>query len=210
MKISTDMETVYKNTPENEIPWNHDRPSEQLMELVTSGRIEPCRALDIGCGTGRNAIPLAKLGFDVVGIDIAPTAIEMAERNAEKAGVDIELLVGGPLPGFPEDIGSFGFAYEWNVLHHVMPEDREKWVRNVAGVLDDGAYYLSTCFAEADPYFGGEGKYRETRLGTVLYFSNERELRELFGKHFEVLEHRLFTHAGDGKEHVANWVLMRK
>ena len=84
--------------------------------------------------------------------------------------------------------GPFDFAYDWEVLHHVFPEDRKQYASNVHGVLRPGARYLSVCFSESDTDFGGEGKYRKTPLGTTLYFSSERELRDLFEPLFEILE----------------------
>ena len=67
-----------------------------------------------------------------------------------------------------------------------MPEDRETYARNVASLLNPGAVYFSICFSEEDPQFGGTGKIRMTPIGTVLYFSRESEIRELFSPYFTI------------------------
>src|SRR5579863_978699 len=91
-----------------ELPWDTGEPEPLLVEFVTSGRIQPTRTLEIGAGTGTNAIWLAERGFDVLGIDVAPLAVEQA--TAKLAGRDLhcrfaalDFLAGTP----PED--SFEF-----------------------------------------------------------------------------------------------------
>ncbi|NIN65924.1 MAG: methyltransferase domain-containing protein, partial [Anaerolineae bacterium] len=68
------------------MPWELG-PREELVGLVESGRIAPCRAIDLGCGTGSNAIFLAQHGFEVTGVDFAASAIEKARRRADSCGV---------------------------------------------------------------------------------------------------------------------------
>ena len=52
------------------------------------GITTPLRALDLGCGDGTTAVPLARLGADVVGIDIARNLVEAGNRRAAQAGLD--------------------------------------------------------------------------------------------------------------------------
>src|SRR5262245_55629215 len=64
------------------LPWDTGTPDPQLVEMIESGAIAPGRTLEIGCGTGTNAIFLAKRGFDVLGVDIAENAVNMASAKA--------------------------------------------------------------------------------------------------------------------------------
>jgi methylase of polypeptide subunit release factors len=61
------------------LPWDTGDPEPYLVELIERGTIAPGRALEVGCGTGTNALWLAARGFEVVGIDISPRAIAMAQ-----------------------------------------------------------------------------------------------------------------------------------
>src|SRR3712207_6007173 len=65
------------------LPWDTGTPDPLLVELIESGVISPGRTLEIGCGTGTNAIFLAQHGFDVLGIDISEVAVEKARAKAQ-------------------------------------------------------------------------------------------------------------------------------
>jgi hypothetical protein len=56
--------------------------------------------------------------------------------------------------------------------------------------------------------FGGSGKYRETSIGTRLYFSSEEELRFLFEPRFTILDLSTVQIPGKIGTHVANYVFM--
>src|SRR5262245_31994207 len=64
------------------LPWDTGTPDPMLVEIIESHAIASGRALEVGCGTGTNAIYLAWHGFEVVGVDIAPLAIENARAKA--------------------------------------------------------------------------------------------------------------------------------
>lgn len=58
------------------------------VELLPKGRV-----LDVAMGSGRNAIYLAKMGFDVEGVDVSPEVVNNALESARKAGVTIRTQV---------------------------------------------------------------------------------------------------------------------
>jgi SAM-dependent methyltransferase len=203
------MDRIYRNIPLEEIPWNIESPPDALVELVESGKVKPCKTIDLGCGAGNYAIYLAGIGFDVTGIDISPSAIKIAKQNAEKKRVKCNFLVGDVL-GDLEVKETFYFAYDWELLHHIFPEKRKKYVENVHRILNPRGQYLSVCFNENDPQFGGSGKYRETRLGTILYFSSEDELRGLFEPCFKIKELKTIEIGGKFAPHLANYAFMEK
>ena len=182
------MERIYRKIPLNEIPWNIETPPNVLVELVDSGKVKPCKTIDLGCGTGNYAIYLASAGFDVTGIDISPTAIKIAKENAKKKGIKCNFLVADVLGNLNEVKEKVDFAYDWELLHHIFPEQRRIYIENVYKILNPGGKYLSVCFSEKDPEFGGSIKYRKTRLSTILYFSSEDELRDLFEQYFNIKE----------------------
>ena len=204
------MEDIYRKIPPEKIPWNIETPPDILVRLVRNRRLVPCRTIELGCGAGNYAVWLAQQGFDVTGIDISPSAIELAQENARSQGVQCTFLVADVLGDLPEVKGPFDFSFDWELLHHIYPDDRPRYVANVARLLRPGARYLSICFHENDSQFGGSGKYRTTQIGTVLYFSSEEELRDLFCPHFTILALRAVPIRGKWGDHVANCAFMEK
>jgi SAM-dependent methyltransferase len=68
-----------------EIPWDHSEPPPEIISL--SNELPPGRAIDLGCGTGRACIWLARAGWQVDGIDFVPEAIAIARERVAAAGV---------------------------------------------------------------------------------------------------------------------------
>src|SRR5215470_19319030 len=64
------------------LPWDTGTPDPLLVDMIESRAIVPGRALEIGCGTGTNAIYLAQHGFEVIGVDISPLAVENARAKS--------------------------------------------------------------------------------------------------------------------------------
>jgi len=204
------MDRIYREVPLQTIPWNSETPPEILVDLVRNGKVKPCRAIDLGCGAGNNAIFLASAGFDMMGVDISSRAIEIARENAAMRGIRCTFLVADLLGDLHEIRDPYEFAYDGEVLHHIFPEDRERYVRNVHRMLRQGGKYLSVCFSDEDPQFGGSGKYRKTPLGTTLYFSSEKELRDLFRPYFSIRELQTREVPGKYSPHLAVCAFLEK
>ena len=205
-----DVDRIYQTQPLDSIPWNSANPPDALVELVQEGIVLPCKTIDLGCGAGNYALYLAGLGFDVTGVDSSPTAIKIAVEHAKTQGVLCRFIVADLLGDLHEVTGTFDFAFDWEFLHHIFPEDRETYIKNVHRILNLGATYFSVCFSEKDPQFGGSGKYRKTRIGTTLYFSSESELRELFSPYFVIRDLRTIEVSGEYGPHKAIYALLER
>ena len=210
MSLKEQMDTLYQELTIDRIPWNLEDPPALLVELVESQWVFPCEAADLGCGAGNYAVWLAAKGFQMTGVDISPKAVELAEHLARKKGVACRFLVEDLTGDLSKLDSSFDFAYDWEVLHHIFPNHRRRYIRNVYRLLRPGAGYLSVCFSEHDSDFGGAEKYRKTPLGTTLYFSSETELQELFEPLFLIQELCTVEIIGKYGPHTAVKALMRR
>lgn len=204
------MEKIYKNMAIDDIPWNFKTPPDVLENLVRTGKIAPCKTIDLGCGTGNYAIYLAGEGFDVTAVDISSSAIKIAKNNASQKGIDCNFIVADILGDLKQIQSTFNFAYDWELLHHIFPSDREKYIRDVYRLLNPGGQYLSVCFSEENLQFGRVGKFRKTPLETVLYFSSENELRVLYESFFKIEELKTIEIKGKLSPHKAIYAFMIK
>lgn len=204
MNIREQMERVYSDIPLENIPWNMSEPPQMLVEAVESGKIKPCRVVDLGCGAGNYSVWLAEHRFEVTGLDISRQAIKFADELAARKKVLCTFTACDLLGDLTEFEGDFDLALDWEVLHHIFPEDRSHYVKNVHSLLRPGGVYFSVCFSESDASFGGEGKFRETPLGTTLYFSSEEELRDLLVPSFDILELNIVEIPGKRGPHMVN------
>ncbi len=212
MNLFEQMERIYRDIPLDRIPWHMSEPPALLVEAVETGKITPCKAVDLGCGAGTYTIWMAGRGFDMTGIDFSREAIKHAEDLAVRQRVSCRFAVAdllGDVSGFR---AGFEFAYDWEVLHHIFPEDRSRYVQNVSNMLRPAGRYFSMCFSESDPAFSGRGKIRETPLGTTLYFSSEAELEKLYAPRFRILELTTVEVSGKRGLHMANvaWLEARQ
>ena len=69
---------------EGDLPWDTGVVERNLIEVVDRGVLTHGRILEVGCGTGTNALWLAKRGFDVIGLDLSPNAIARARSKLER------------------------------------------------------------------------------------------------------------------------------
>ncbi|MHC4251967.1 MAG: class I SAM-dependent methyltransferase [Planctomycetota bacterium] len=130
-----------------DLPWDTGTHAEQLERVLGAFGVGPCAALEVGCGTGTNAVWLAGRGFTVTAVDVSESAVEQAREKAADAGVEVTFLAadfvrgagGGPMPGAP-----FGFAFDRGCLHSIdEPAGRMAFAEAVARNLAPGGLWLS-------------------------------------------------------------------
>ena len=151
------------------VPWDPGPYDRHVPRVLADHRIEPGRALDVGCGTGATLVYLAKLGFETTGIDIAPTALEIARRTAGREGVAGNWLVGSFPEEFPPEVlpdDSFDFVIERGFLHmHTMPQEHAPILAGIQRVLRrGGTFYSLAAKREGARGFGGPPKWREDEI----------------------------------------------
>ncbi len=123
-----------KRYESGDTPWDIGKADFNLIQTVTTAAIEPCKALDIGCGTGDNSIWLSQKNFAVVGIDTSEIAIEKAREKASKAKAQCTFLVTdfltNRIAGAP-----FGLAFDRGCFHTVNSDaERLSFAENVAPI----------------------------------------------------------------------------
>ncbi len=130
-------------------PWEGG-PREELVELVGSGRLSLQalrRAVDLGCGSGANAIFLAEHGFDVTGVDFSPVALRKAQAKAVERGVRLRLLRGDLTrlpPRWTED--PFDLLVDYGSLDDLKGSGRRAMAETVVRLSRPGSVFVLWCF----------------------------------------------------------------
>jgi len=120
--------------------WDVGRPSSELRDAVERGVLRPCRVVELGCGTGTNAIYLAQKGFDVTAIDIAPTALRLAEEKARQAGVSVCWVLANVVR--PPRLEPFELVFDRGCYHGVRRQNAAGYVQALKQLTRPGARVL--------------------------------------------------------------------
>jgi SAM-dependent methyltransferase len=122
--------------------WHLSRTSPELLEALADGWIAPPgRVLDLGCGLGVELAALAGRGFEAVGIDTSPVAVERARR----AHPEVEFMVGDVLD-LPFEAESFDVIIDRGCFHAIAGADRSRYEREAWRVLRPGGRFLLRAF----------------------------------------------------------------
>jgi SAM-dependent methyltransferase len=141
-------------------PWVIGEPQPAIVELQRAGRINS-KVLDIGCGTGEHTILLTRLGYDVLGIDFSPHAVEQARANAAEQGVDAHFEVADAMnlsadPGYETVVDS--------ALFHIFDDaDRVRYVSSLHNAVRPGGLVHVLALSDAGRGFGPQVSEAEIR-----------------------------------------------
>jgi SAM-dependent methyltransferase len=166
-----------------QLPWDTGQPEPLLIEFVTSGGIAPAPTLEIGAGTGTNAIWLAERGFDVLGIDLSPLAVERARAKMKERALSCRFaaldFLAAPPPG-----GPFQFVFDRGCFHVFdEPDERQRFAANVAAALAPGGLWLSMIGSSEGPR-RDVGPPRRSACEVMLAIEPELEIVELRSTEF--------------------------
>jgi len=165
-------------------PWDIGRPDFNLADMVTRRPIRNCKILEIGCGTGDNAVWLAQHNFIVAGTDVSEVAIQKAREKASNAKVSCAFFVTDFLnyevPGAP-----FGFVFDRGCFHSFdSDEERDGFAENVAFHLEKGGLWLSIIGSADDPP-RDHGPPQRTAKDIVAPVEPYFEILSLYSSHFD-------------------------
>ncbi len=166
-------------------PWDSGEVSKELIRVLTEERIAPCRMLELGCGTGTNAIHLAQNGFEVTAIDVAPLALEQGRNKARQAGVNVDFREVDVLRA-PELGAPFPLIFDRGLYHSVRTVDLWRFLQTMSCVSQVGGLYLTLTGNANDPADEDKGPPRV----------HAHELCQELAPLFHVLQLREFTFDG--------------
>lgn len=144
-------DAAYAGTP----GWDIGRPQREFVGLDKRGELGQ-RVLDVGCGTGENALYLARQGHDVLGVDFAPRAIRIARAKAYWRDVAAHFLVWDALR-----LGELGLTFDSAIdsalLHCLDGDERRRYVEGLHAALESGGTFFVLCAQAPERAVGEPG-----------------------------------------------------
>ncbi len=134
--------------------WDTGISPPELLDFIDNHN--PGRALDLGCGTGTNAITLAKHGWDVTAVDFVKRAINLARQNAQQYGVKVDLRVEN-VTRLESITGKFDLILDMGCFHSLPPSTRQAYILKIDQLITDSGTFLLYLFMKSVPDWPGPG-----------------------------------------------------
>jgi 2-heptyl-1-hydroxyquinolin-4(1H)-one methyltransferase len=129
-------------------PWSLGEPQPELAALIEQGKFHG-DILDVGCGEAAVSLYLAERGYTTVGLDMSPTAIDLARREAEKRGLTNASFEVADISSFTGYDGRFGTIVDSTLFHSIPVEAREAYQQSIVRAAEPGASYFVLVFDKA-------------------------------------------------------------
>jgi 2-polyprenyl-3-methyl-5-hydroxy-6-metoxy-1,4-benzoquinol methylase len=138
----------FEEEHQDNLLWEIGRAQQEMVDLAQSGEIQGS-ILDIGCGSGENALYLAEIGYSVVGIDCSPTAIARAMLKAHERDLKVTFFVFDALHVAKLGL-NFDTVIDSGLFEVYSDKDRLFYVENLYQVLNPGGRYYMLCTSERE------------------------------------------------------------
>lgn len=115
-------------------------PTAQICDYFERMIPRAGRVLDVGCGQGRDALFLARLGFEVLGIDSAPSGIAQLDQAAKADGLNVRALCVDALHYIPDQ--QFDVLLFDRVLHMLAKHERDQLIRTLVDALNPDGHVV--------------------------------------------------------------------
>jgi methyl halide transferase len=176
-RTATDWDTVYREgTP----PWDVGQPHAELARVLDEYRLHPQTVLEVGCGSGADAILLARRRFEVTAVDCSPIAIERARLRAEQTGAVLRLVLDDVFD-FARTAGQFDLVYDAGLYHSVRRTILERYLDMLWRVTRPGSHFFCLAGAPAEESEDGPAQVTEdeihNELGRLFEFVHLRPMQ---------------------------------
>lgn len=180
MTNQNDLENWESRYQADETPWNKGEASPGLVDFLKESKEKSLagKVLVPGCGFGHDVRAIASPQNEVIGLDIAPSAVSSAQEIPPVAG---ESYICGDLFDLPADLlktwrGSFDWVWEHTCFCAIDPSRRADYAMAVSELLKPGGHLLAIFYLDPGEPDG------EPPFGVTL-----EELDALFGANFEMV-----------------------
>lgn len=147
-------------------PWDSGIPSTELIRVIEDGGFPGTTVLEMGCGTGTNAIELARRGYTVTAIDVVDLAIQQARDKARQAGIVVDFRLGSVTQ---VDLGGpYDCLFDLGLYHGIRNRDLSGFRRILTKVSRTGTRWLCLAGNARESLADGPPVVREETIRTEL------------------------------------------
>jgi SAM-dependent methyltransferase len=161
-------------------PWDTGRPAGELVRLVQRGVLQPGTTLELGCGTGADAIYLSRRGFEVTAVDSSPLAVERARTRAEDEDALVRFVLADAFE-FAPTAGQFDLVFDAGFYHFIRRVDLERFLDLLWRVTRPGSQYLTLAGSADETAEGGPPRVAQeeihSELGRLFEFCHLKPFR---------------------------------
>lgn len=170
--VDFDFESVYRGESAQlgegvRPPWSLGEPQPELATLIEQGKFHG-DILDVGCGEAAISLALAERGHTTVGLDLSPTAIDLARREAARRGLTNASFEVADISAFTGYDGRFGTIVDSTLFHSMPVELREGYQQSIVRAAAPGASYFVLVFDKAAIPQGPPNAVTEDELRAVV------------------------------------------
>lgn len=153
-------------------PWDIGEAQPAVRRLADGGAFAGT-VLDAGCGSGENALHIASLALDVLGVDVAETALSIARKKAEARGLEADFVVADALR--LDRLGRvFDTVLDCGLFHTFDSDEQRQYVASLASVTKRGSHVYVLCFSDIGPVDArGPHPIREVELRAAFSQSDD-------------------------------------
>jgi SAM-dependent methyltransferase len=148
-------------------PWSLGEPQPALAELIEAGKFHG-DVLDAGCGEAAISLHLAELGYTTVGLDLSPTAVELARAEAARRGLTKATFEVADISSFTGYDGRFGTIVDSTLFHSIPVELRDGYQQSIVRAAAPGASYFVLVFDRAGMPTGPANPVSQDELRDVV------------------------------------------
>lgn len=157
MQVSLDALAGFAHTPKAVSPYQEwykapeyywgTEPSSLCLKIIERlPPVRPYRVLDVGCGEGKDAVFMARCGYDVTAFDVAQAGVEKAKRLADKANVFIDAFVADVNEYRPGE--EYDVVFSSGVLHYIRPQLRAEIFESYKAHTAPGGLHAMNVFVQ--------------------------------------------------------------
>ncbi|MGH3966786.1 MAG: class I SAM-dependent methyltransferase [Mycobacterium sp.] len=196
-------------------PWSIGEPQPELAALIEQGKFHG-EVLDVGCGEAAISLHLAELGYTTVGLDLSPTAIDLARREAENRGLTNASFAVADISSFAGYDGRFDTIVDSTLFHSIPVEARDGYQQSIVRAAAPGASYFVLVFDKAAMPAGPPNAVTADELREIVskyWVVDDIKPARLYGRAPEggadlsALLGADFRKEADGRMSIAGWLL---